>query len=156
MAAEHEPNSWDPFEQGPDVAPQATHHEVSPGNGRELRRRVLTFIGHVLCSRHRQDTHNSFCLQKYSVRGMLLLTTSQLRNQVLQGLFAHTRTGCPEGTRSHCPRIGQNQKHVGCVIGSLNKDVKMARWVLWTTAEAVNRKRTPWSFSSSLNHSAPN
>lgn len=121
-------------------------HEVSPGNRRERRRRVRTLIGHVLWSRRRQDTQSSFCPQNHSVRGTLLLTLHSWEIRSCRDcLHTHAQVVllCPEGTRSHCPRIGQRQKHVGCVTGSLNEDVNLAWWVLWTPTEAANRKGPP-------------
>lgn len=147
MAAEHEPNSRDRFEQEPDVVPQVTTHEVSPGN----RRNFGTGFSHLLRMFYIPDTgktvtiHFSFRTTLWEKYYYWHFTAEQ---SGLKGIVCTHTHWLPiavqkEPEVTHCPSTGQNQKHVSCVIGSLNKDVKMAWWVLWTAIEAVNGKRNP-------------
>lgn len=58
MAAEHEPSSQHRLEQGPDVVPQVTTHEVSPGS----RRNFGSGFSHLLGMVYVPDTGKMFTI----------------------------------------------------------------------------------------------
>ena len=93
MTAKHNIKNQDPLNRGPDLVPQAAHPEVSPGDRRNLRGRVLTFIGHVPYSRHRARHSQLIVSSEQLCERNIIIHSSQERKR-LSYLHAHTQVEC--------------------------------------------------------------